>query len=127
MKAATRWAAADRVEKGLAASKVAVLAKHSGLSTTQVLNAARIPTSTMARRQQSGVLSPDESDRLLRVAQVVDEAMLLFNDDHQRVAAWLQRANVSLVGRSPLDLLGTDAGVQEVRHLIGRIMHGVPA
>ncbi len=120
-------AAVDLVEKGLAASKVAVLAKHSGLGTTQVLNAARIPASAMARQQEGGVLSPEESDRLLRIAQVVDEAMLMLDEDHERVAAWLQRPNVCLDGRSPLDLLGTGAGVHEVRHLIGRVMHGVPA
>jgi putative toxin-antitoxin system antitoxin component (TIGR02293 family) len=80
---------------------------------------------TLARKKKSGMkLSANESDRLARVVRLVaraEEALA----DREKAHRWLRKANRSLGGRRPLDLLSSDAGTHMVERVLGRIEHGV--
>ena len=43
----------------------------------------------------------------------------------QTATSWLKRPNRALNGNSPVDLLDTDAGTQQVTELLDRIEYGV--
>jgi len=79
---------------------------------------------TAQRRRQSGVLSAEESDRLYRLARVFEKAAEVFGSETS-AASWLREPRAFFQGISPLALLGTDAGTQEVENEIGRIEYGV--
>lgn len=72
------------------------------------------------------VLSPVESDRLVRVTQVLEHARAVF-DSEQEAAAWLAMPNPSLSGTSPMAWLDTDAGVHCVDDVLTRLEFGVYA
>ena len=72
------------------------------------------------------LLSPTESDRLLRTRRVLDHARIVFDDDGD-TAAWLSTPNHALSGESPLSLMDTDAGVHVVDEVLTRIEFGVYA
>ncbi len=84
-----------------------------------------IPLRTLSRRRKEGRLQRDESDRLLRVARVVDKAVQLYEGDRATAMQWLQTPQPALDGREPLDFTRTDVGAREVEDLIGRLEHGV--
>ncbi|HEY4101871.1 MAG TPA: antitoxin Xre/MbcA/ParS toxin-binding domain-containing protein [Gemmatimonadales bacterium] len=69
-------------------------------------------------------LSPDESDRLARLARIVlrTEAAL---GSTPAAHHWLARPNRALAGKTPLSLLDSDAGSLAVEQVLGRIEHGV--
>ena len=71
-----------------------------------------------------GLLSPVQSDRLLRASQVLDHARGVFDDDQDAVA-WLSMPNHALSGETPLSLMDTDAGVRQVDDVLTRIEFGV--
>ena len=73
-----------------------------------------------------GLLSPVESDRLLRASQVFEHARAVFDDDHDAVA-WFSIPNHALSGETPLSLMDTDAGVHQVDDVLTRIEFGVYA
>jgi putative toxin-antitoxin system antitoxin component (TIGR02293 family) len=76
------------------------------------------------KRTTHSALSPDESDRLARLARMVVRAEEALGD----VAAahrWLAKPNRSLGGDIPLHLLDSDAGALAVAQVLGRIEHGV--
>ena len=73
-----------------------------------------------------GLLSPVESDRLLRARQVFDHARAVFDND-QDVVAWFSMPNHALSGDTPLSLMDTDAGVHQVDDVLTRIEFGVYA
>jgi putative toxin-antitoxin system antitoxin component (TIGR02293 family) len=79
---------------------------------------------TLHRRQKSGVLSPDESDKALRLARIIGHAVAVFGDE-PRARQWLKAPQVALGGETPLDFADTEIGAREVDHLIGRIDYGV--
>ena len=72
------------------------------------------------------LLSPTESDRLLRTRRVLDHAGTVF-DGYGDTAAWLSTPNDALSGESPLSLMDTDAGVRLVDEVLTRLEFGVYA
>ena len=72
------------------------------------------------------LLSPTESDRLLRVRRVLDRARTVFDTDRD-AGAWLSASNAALSGASPLSLMDTDAGVRLVDDVLTRLEFGVYA
>ena len=73
-----------------------------------------------------GLLSPVESDRLLRASRVFDHARAVFDNDQDAVA-WFSMPNHALLGEAPLSLMDTDAGVHQVDDVLTRIEFGVYA
>ncbi len=97
-----------------------------GLLTAAELDRLAIPRKTLAHRRTSGRLSPEQSDRLLRLLRVVGQAQTTFGAA-DKAARWLRRPTRALDGSAPLDLLDTDIGAQRVGHLLGLIDHGIAA
>ena len=73
-----------------------------------------------------GLLSPVESDRLLRASRVFDHARAVFDNDQDAVA-WFSMPIRALSGETPLSLMDTDAGVHQVDAVLTRIEFGVYA
>jgi putative toxin-antitoxin system antitoxin component (TIGR02293 family) len=84
-----------------------------------------LPSSTLARRRRSKRLSPDESDRLYRVASAYRNALQLFEGDRTAARRWLNEPAKALGGSSPIDYLDTEAGTEAVHDFILRLEHGV--
>ena len=84
-----------------------------------------IPRRTLAyRRARRQRLSPEESDRVLRIIHIVTRADEVFGD-HDKAHTWLRRPNRGLRGLRPIELLDTDGGTEAVDTVLGRIEYGV--
>ena len=100
------------------------MARSADLSKAEVAIAIGIPERTLARRKQEGRLHAEESSRLLRLARVISRAEQVF-EDADAAMDWLSSANATLEGATPLSLLDTDLGAENVMDILGRIEHGV--
>lgn len=98
----------------------------SGRITAAELDRLAIPRKTLAHRRAKGRLTPDQSDRLLRILRILNEAEATFAD-RTRAGIWLRRPTTALGGEAPLDLLDTEIGARQVEILLGRIAHGIAA
>jgi putative toxin-antitoxin system antitoxin component (TIGR02293 family) len=98
----------------------------SGRITAAELDRLAIPRKTLAHRRAKGRLTPDQSDRLLRVLRILTEAEDTFAD-RTRAGLWLRRPTTVLGGEAPLDLLDTEIGARQVETLLGRIANGIAA
>ena len=112
------------VRNGIPAGAVESLVKAMRLSQSELARALGIPERTLARRKREGVLSSEESSKLLRLARVLGRANEVF-EDAEAALNWLRSANSSLSGATPLSLLDTDIGAESVLDTLGRIEHGV--
>ena len=98
----------------------------SGRVTAAEIDRLAIPRKTLAHRRAKGRLTPDQSDRLVRILRIVTEAEATF-DDRTRAGLWLRRPTTALGGEAPIDLLDTEVGARQVELLLGRIAHGIAA
>jgi putative toxin-antitoxin system antitoxin component (TIGR02293 family) len=113
------------VRRGLPIAAVQFVLDSGYLSLAE-LDRIVLPRKTLANRQKLGALTPEQSDRLMRVAHVLAAAEETFGS-REKAAAWLRRPTTALADESPLGLLDTDEGVRAVETLLGRIAHGIAA
>lgn len=115
----------ELIRSGLPASTIDVVAKLLSLSRAALLDAIKIPPSTVERRLRTGeALSADESDRVSRVAKVLERAVEVFGAEIEG-KAWMTDSISSLGGRTPLSLLDTIEGYELVTKTLSRIEYGV--
>ncbi len=112
------------VRQGIPASAVDAALRVTGMGQAELARALDIPERTLARRKKEGVLSRDESGKLVRLAQVVQRAVEVF-EDQPAALDWLKSPNAALSGSTPLALLDTEPGSAAVLGTLGRIEHGV--
>jgi len=80
---------------------------------------------TLQRRAAEGQhLKPDESDKVYRVAKIATLAEEVFGSP-EKARAWLGRPSRELNNLSPLSVLDTEVGADEVQRILGRIEYGV--
>jgi len=115
----------QQVERGFSFKTFHRLESRSGLPGGTLASLVGIPPRTLARRKSKGKLSPEESERLLRLSNVFEMAVELFEGDNAAALRWLTAPRKALDGNTPLAYARTEVGAREVENLIGRMEHGV--
>lgn len=124
-KAGHSGAMAELVREGLPVKALFLLAQRLDLRQAEISEKIGIPQRTLTRRMtQHSRLTPAESDRTVRLAQVFATASETLGSG-DKAAAWLKTPNRALRGERPLDQMDTDPGVREVEDILGRISYGV--
>ena len=114
----------SRIKKGLPVSSLTRLSKQLGVPEKRLLVVANIPQRTLTRRKKEGRFKPDESERVLRLARLYEQAMKVFKRK-ESVQQWFQSSVKGLGGKTPLEFADTEPGAQEVEDMLGRIADGV--
>jgi putative toxin-antitoxin system antitoxin component (TIGR02293 family) len=83
-----------------------------------------IASRTLVRRKHERILSPIESDRLYRVAYVMQLASTILGGI-KKARVWLLRENRALGGQTPLSLLDTEIGGRQVEETLFQLNHGI--
>lgn len=114
-----------KIEKGFSFATLSNFVAASGLSVPDTASIIGIPERTLARRKKENRLSPEESERLLRLSKLFEHSLRLFEGDREAAVSWLRTPKKALGNKSPLQFARTEVGAREVENLIGRIEHGV--
>ncbi len=115
----------DRILEGFPYAALERFERESEFPKEVVQEAIQLPARTLARRKESGRLSPDESERLYRLAYVFSKVVALFEADAAAARVWMRTPRAALGGRTPLDLVRTEVGARQVEDLIDRLEYGV--
>jgi putative toxin-antitoxin system antitoxin component (TIGR02293 family) len=91
-----------------------ILSKKLGVGQSELLETIGVAPRTALRRKREGYLRPNEADRLLRVARIVEEATRIFGSE-VKASRWLNTPHALLDDAAPRTLLASDAGAQQVR------------
>lgn len=116
----------EAIRAGLPVAVVESVVREGTLRPSE-LYALVVPRRTLAHRKRLGrPLTADQSDRLTRVVRVAARAEEAIGNV-EKARRWLRKPNRALHGRTPLDLLENNVGVQIVEQVLGRIEHGLGA
>ena len=118
-----------RIREGRSVGRRAPLAgllAALGLPLRTVAEALAIPERTMHRLKNTPVVPSVIADKVARTHDVLARATEVLGSQ-QAARQWLVRANPALLGKTPLSLLDTSLGWEQVKLVLGRIEHGVPA
>ncbi len=112
------------VKRGIPAQAVGELIAHLDISQHEFSKITGIARRTIARRIGAARLKPDESNMVYRLASIIALVEEAFGNK-EKGRAWLNRPNRALGGVTPLQILDTDVGTEEVKKVLGRIEYGV--
>ena len=112
------------VREGFPAAALEFLLARGWLAATDLYRLVGSPRTLQRKRTKHATLSPEESDRLARVARLIARAEEALGDE-TKARRWLGRENRALGGQRPIALLDSDAGAVAVERVLGRIEHGV--
>lgn len=115
----------EQLEAGLSFEAIEALEANSGLDMAMLATLIGIPDRTLSRRKSVGRLGRDESERLLRISNIFEKAVELFEGDTESAVQWLTTPKKALGGQQPIQFSKTEPGAREVENLIGRLEHGV--
>jgi putative toxin-antitoxin system antitoxin component (TIGR02293 family) len=114
---------ASLVEKRLPAAAIDALVR-GGLSSPEVYQLI-VPRRTLAHRvAKHQPLSEDESDKAVRVARIAAMAEQVFGEP-ERAWRWLRKPKPRFAGKTPVEMLATEAGARLVEEMIQQIDHGI--
>jgi putative toxin-antitoxin system antitoxin component (TIGR02293 family) len=114
---------ASLVQKRLPATAVKALVR-GGLSDAEVYRLV-VPRRTLAHRiAKHQLLSKEESDKAVRVARITAMAEQAFGEP-ERAWRWLRKPKPRFDGKTPVEMLATEAGARLVEEAIVQIDHGI--
>ena len=114
---------ADMVEKGFPLYSVDEL-RRGGFTSGEVYTLI-LPARTLKhRRQKKQNLSPEETDRVVRLRKITSLADRVFGN-HDKALDWMRRTNPRLKGRAPLDMLRTEVGGNFIEEMLYQIDEGI--
>jgi putative toxin-antitoxin system antitoxin component (TIGR02293 family) len=114
----------QKIQKGLRFSELKTLQDTLELPFEKLAAKLCISRSTLQRRKTAGRLSPDESDKVVRLSRLLEHATSVFGDV-EKARAWLKHPQYGLGGAVPLEYAQTEVGAREVDDLLGRIDYSV--
>ncbi|HUH63069.1 MAG TPA: antitoxin Xre/MbcA/ParS toxin-binding domain-containing protein [Terracidiphilus sp.] len=99
---------------------------HHGISDEEIYSFI-LPRRTLAHRKtRRESLTHEESDRAVRIARITAIAEEVFGDD-AKASRWLRKPKMRFDGRSPLEVLRTEAGARLVEEMLLQINYGFVA
>ena len=112
------------LKSGFSADSFDKLKKCLKISDNMLSKIVHIPQRTLTRRRRDGRLRPDESERVLRIANIYDKAREVFETEIA-TEKWLKKPSRGLGYKIPLEYADTEPGAREVLKLLSRIEHGI--
>ncbi|HZM01847.1 MAG TPA: antitoxin Xre/MbcA/ParS toxin-binding domain-containing protein [Candidatus Saccharimonadales bacterium] len=112
------------VQTGLPIEELKDLQASLQMPMEQLVPLLGISKATLHRRKTGGRLGAAESDRVVRFARLMGQAVEVM-ESTAGARHWLNSPQFGLGGAVPLAYAGTEIGAREVEDLLGRIEHGV--
>ena len=120
-------ALAAAVERGLPVTAIERVARSIAPSDTNDFLFRMVPKATLNRRRADSRLSPEEGDKVTRLASVWALAVRVWKSD-DAAREFLFRPHAMLEGRRPVDVvMATELGRPLVEAILGGLEHGTAA
>lgn len=113
-----------RIKEGFPFEAVERIRDMLQMDNRQMAQILSTSSKTLSRKKHAGHLTSLQSDRLYRLVRILALATEILGRRESAVV-WLQESNRALGNVSPLALLDTDSGAQEVENVLERIRHGI--
>lgn len=120
------FTAHDVILAGLPGQAIAVCRRVTGLSPSDLADFLDVTVGDLASASRRKRLRKTMSDRLARLLAIFVQAAMIFGSA-AGAARWFHSPNGRLYGRSPLDLIQTEAGAAEVSGALHAVADGIPA
>lgn len=114
----------DAIKEGISKEELENLKEQTGLDYDTLAKVLSVAKATLHNKKGKDKFDLSISERILLLADIYSYGYQVF-ENKDRFNNWMKASNTSLGSSSPIQLLDTLYGMEEVKHLIGRIEYGV--
>jgi putative toxin-antitoxin system antitoxin component (TIGR02293 family) len=114
----------DVIKRGLNVGAIERLRDELGIPSSRLLRTVGMTDSTFRRRQTTGRLDRNESERVYRLGKLFLLATRVLGSP-ERAGQWFKSPTTALGGSTPLDYADTEVGKQEVEKVLYRMAYGI--
>jgi putative toxin-antitoxin system antitoxin component (TIGR02293 family) len=112
------------IRQGVSKNDLEALKDQSGLDYDTLSTILAVSRATLINKKGAEKFDSATSERILLLADTVAYGQSVF-EDKDRFNTWMKDKNKALGDKTPLEMMDTLYGVQEIKKLIGRIEYGV--
>lgn len=122
-----RWSRFDKIDaikNGISKEELESLKEQSGLDYDMLAAILNVAKATLHNKKGKEKFDQYISERIFLLADLYSFGYEVF-ENREKFNQWMKTPNRSLGEVVPLNLLDTLYGLEEVKHLIGRIEYGI--
>jgi putative toxin-antitoxin system antitoxin component (TIGR02293 family) len=112
------------IKEGISKEELENLKEQTGLDYDTLAKVLSVAKATLHNKKGRDKFDVSISERILLLADIYSYGYQVF-EQKEGFNNWMKASNTALAGSSPLQMLDTLYGMEEVKHLIGRIEYGV--
>lgn len=114
----------DAIKEGISKEELENLKDQTGLDYDTLAKILSVAKATLHNKKGKAKFDMSVSERLLLLADLYSYGYEVF-DSKESFNRWMKTDNTALGNVAPIYMLDTLYGMEEVKHLIGRIDYGV--
>ena len=122
-----QWSSYDKIEaikNGISKEELEALKIQSGLDYDALAAVLNVAKATLHNKKGKEKFDQYISERIFLLADLYSYGYEVF-EEKERFNQWMKTDNRALGNTKPLSLLDTLYGIEEVKHIIGRVEYGV--
>jgi putative toxin-antitoxin system antitoxin component (TIGR02293 family) len=122
-----RWSRFDKIDaikNGITKEQLEALKDQSGLDYDTLASILNVAKATLHNKKGKEKFDQYISERIFLLADLYSYGYEAF-ESREQFNQWMKTPNRSIGGVTPLSILDTLYGLEEVKHLIGRIEYGI--
>ena len=112
------------IKNGVSKNDLKEIKEESGLDYDTLSNILSVSRAKLINKKGAEKFDRATSERIMLLADVISYGQSVF-EDKDAFNEWMKKTNMALGNKTPLDLMDTIYGIQEVKKEIGRIEYGV--
>jgi putative toxin-antitoxin system antitoxin component (TIGR02293 family) len=112
------------IRDGVSKNDLEVIKEQSGLDYDTLSTILAVSRATLINKKGIEKFDSATSERILLLADTLAYGQSVF-EDKDRFNTWMKTSNKALGDKTPLALMDTLYGIQEIKKLIGRIEYGI--
>lgn len=114
----------ETIRKGVSRNHLEQLKEKTGLDYDTLAKIFSVAKATLFNKKGEEKFNTSLGEKIFALADLYSYGYSVF-EDKPNFNRWIEAPNKALGGEAPIRLLDTLYGVEEVKHLVGRIEYGV--
>jgi putative toxin-antitoxin system antitoxin component (TIGR02293 family) len=112
------------VKTGISKKQLEAIKSEADFDYNTLSNLLSISRTTLIKKKGEDKFDPTTSERIMRLAEILCYGREVF-ESREIFNIWIRIPSSGLGGKSPLELLDTLYGIEEVKKELGRIEYGI--
>ncbi len=113
------------IREGIPYQYIEIISEKLNLPVKSILAIFGIPQTTYNKKKsEHALLDSRDSELIILITELIDYGLEVFNDEKDKFQRWLKKPNLALGGNTPINLLDTTTGIEEVKNSLNRIEFG---